>query len=200
MSLLLRTLLLVVVGTGLAVVSNLSREKPMTWVYDPAGTLDDEDVLRAHAATFLEVQALYDIGVPFLIDARKRAVYEKGHVLGALSVPFDTPEEGIGDVFINCIPEELLVVYCEGKTCESSKVVCRFLEENGFTSVKIYLEGYDSLLEQGLEAIDGPGPWGEELDLGDDMIHALDTDASLWPEEAIPLPDDPPPSSDGGPR
>lgn len=180
-----RALLVLGVGTACAFVFNAKRTEilgrvaasaadfasflerkgePLEWIYEPEGTLDDVKVLEEHSVTLEEVVELYDQGMPFLVDARKPDAYSQGHIQGALNVPFNAPEEKLAEVFANCIPDAPVIVYCEGAECESSKVVCQFLEESGYSNVKIFLPGYDTLVEGGLDVIEGPGPYGDEGD------------------------------------
>ncbi len=163
-----RAFLILLVGTILAVVVNTVRSSPLTWIYEVEGTLDDPEVLEEHSASLDEVRLLYEQGAPFLIDARKVEVYQKGHILGAINIPFDVPENHLEALFANCLPDQPVVVYCEGAECESSKIVCRFLEESGYSETKIYLAGYDSLVAAGLDEIPGSGPYGDEGEMGFD--------------------------------
>ena len=62
----------------------------------------------------------------YLIDLRGRDAYEKGHLLGAVNIPFDELEEHLGELPVG-IP---LVFYCVRGS--QSMLACNHLSDMGY--------------------------------------------------------------------
>jgi rhodanese-related sulfurtransferase len=78
-----------------------------------------------------------------LVDSRpKRKKYDKGHIPGALSIP-----DMQFDKFKDQLPEDkskLVVFYCGGLKCKLSHKSAAKAIDMGYTSVKVFSEGYPS--------------------------------------------------------
>lgn len=94
----------------------------------------DADFVKAHIAIPMPEKVM-------LIDARPyRGKYVKGHIPGAVSIPFSE-----FDKKVSLLPEDketLLIYYCEGPTCKLSHQSARKAEELGYKNVKVYTEGF----------------------------------------------------------
>ena len=76
------------------------------------------------------------------MDARSKNHYENGHIPGAVSLPVVQFEERI-EFFLNRYPpEQPIVTYCSGRTCEDSHDLAQFLSDLGFTNVRIFIDGF----------------------------------------------------------
>ena len=84
---------------------------------------------------------LFDKENVLFVDARSQNHYENGHIPGAVSLPVGQFEERI-EFFLNRYPpEQPIVTYCSGRTCEDSHNLAQLLSGLGFTNVRIFIEG-----------------------------------------------------------
>ena len=85
---------------------------------------------------------LFDKDEVLFVDARSQNDYDNGHIPGAVSLPVGQFEERI-DSFLNRYPpEQAIVTYCSGRTCEDSHDLAQFLSDVGFTNVRIFIDGF----------------------------------------------------------
>ncbi len=87
-------------------------------------------------------RSIFDKGDALFVDARSQNDYANGHIPGAISLPVGQFEAGIG-LFLNRYPpEQPIVTYCSGRTCEDSHDLARALSDVGFTNVRIFIDGF----------------------------------------------------------
>jgi rhodanese-related sulfurtransferase len=87
-------------------------------------------------------KSLFDKGDVLYVDARSQNDYENGHIPGAVSLPMGQFEAGI-EFFLNRYPpEQPIVTYCSGRTCEDSHDLAQALSDLGFTNVRIFIDGF----------------------------------------------------------
>jgi rhodanese-related sulfurtransferase len=93
-----------------------------------------------------EVRQILADGSAILLDSRKRAEFEAGHIAGACNVappPGATPAEYVAAVerFVRGDKNRPLVIYCNGQYCRQGRQLSAQLVESGFTNVKRYQLG-----------------------------------------------------------
>lgn len=81
-----------------------------------------------------------------IIDARSNEEFEKGHINGAINI--FAYEEDLGKYFQNLtqVPvdkRKIIVVYCEGGTCDASHKVASDLIRLGHKNVFVYTGGWE---------------------------------------------------------
>lgn len=87
-------------------------------------------------------KSIFDKGDVLFVDARSQNDYENGHIPGAVSLPVGQFEAEI-ELFLNRYPpEQPIVTYCSGRTCEDSHVLAQALSDVGFTNVRIFIDGF----------------------------------------------------------
>jgi len=92
--------------------------------------------------TLKEAYGLYhDPGTVFL-DAREPEDYDLGHILGAISLPFDWFDDHWPDVEPRLAKDADLVIYCSGAECELSLYEGRYLRELGYEKIHIFFGGW----------------------------------------------------------
>ncbi len=85
---------------------------------------------------------IYDSKTALFVDARSHESYEEGHIPGAVSLPVGQFDGQI-DSFINKYPpEQPIVTYCSGRTCEDSHHLAQLLLESGFVNVRVFIDGF----------------------------------------------------------
>lgn len=89
------------------------------------------------------VWALYQKGEGTFVDARSPQEFHAGHIPRALLLSKDTFEASI-ESWKALVPREtLLITYCAGAGCESSREVAALLMEEGYTRVKVFFGGWE---------------------------------------------------------
>lgn len=133
---------LLAVSLIVALVHNAGRPYPIV-LNQPLPALAPGDVSLSVAKTRLK-----DSSTVF-IDARPQAVYDRGHIPGALQL---TPVE-----FQNVFPSlkdrlqgKNLIVYCSGPRCPKAERIQRSLQGEGLEDVLVLRVGYKAWLEAGL--------------------------------------------------
>jgi rhodanese-related sulfurtransferase len=85
---------------------------------------------------FMEKSALF-------IDARSMDEYVKGHIPGALSLPWHDIDRRFIEVTEDIPPDTLIITYCDGTNCELSCDLAFFLLDTGFNNVRVLLDGWN---------------------------------------------------------
>ncbi len=86
-----------------------------------------------------------------IVDARERIFYEKGHIKGAINIPYDEIEILPYEFLKNLDKNKEIVIYCDGGYCEASFIVAEFLIRNGFKNISVYIDGYPEWEKRGLQ-------------------------------------------------
>lgn len=96
-----------------------------------------------------------DVEVTF-VDARPRAVYEAGHVAGAINVPIDTG--AIDDRATQLVRgARVVITYCDtGGDCAASKRLAGLLAEAGLSDVRVLRGGMPEWLANDYPSESGP--------------------------------------------
>jgi rhodanese-related sulfurtransferase len=95
------------------------------------------------------VKMLYDSGQAVFVDVRAAAMYEAGHIQGATSLPLNRIDERM-DEFKALYPRDALIVtYCSGRECDDSHEAAQCLIGEGYTTVRVFLDGFPGWQEHG---------------------------------------------------
>jgi rhodanese-related sulfurtransferase len=92
---------------------------------------------------------LFDKGDVLFVDARSSDNYQDGHIQGAISLPMGQFDEGIASFLDRYSPDQPIVTYCSGRTCEDSHYLAQFLSDAGFTNVRIFIDGFPGWESEG---------------------------------------------------
>jgi len=84
-----------------------------------------------------------------IVDARERIFYEKGHIKGAINIPYDEIKINSYDFLKILNKDKEIVIYCDGGYCEASFIVAEFLIKNGFKNISVYIDGYPEWEKKG---------------------------------------------------
>jgi len=100
-----------------------------------------------------EILNLWESGEAIFIDARSKENFGEGRIPGALSLPYDSFEEGIPELIDYLPRDQMLVIYCDGSDCHASPIVYEKLLELGFSEeyMKIFNGGWRDWVELGGE-------------------------------------------------
>lgn len=109
-----------------------------------------------------EFLRVYRTPAVVLLDARDPALYEAGHIPGAVSLPLTLDEEQFQD----CLPfltGRTIVTYCSGARCTDSTTLADRFRERGFANVRIFHGGWEEWNGHGLPVEKGPGKSMREI-------------------------------------
>jgi len=90
------------------------------------------------------VKELADGGGGMVLDARSVEDYAAGHVPGALSLPREAFYETLAELEPLLSREELVVTYCSGPECDDALAIARWLREQGFAQVALFVDGFEA--------------------------------------------------------
>lgn len=108
----------------------------------------------AHELEIHRVEEAYDLyrsGEALFVDARDESRYREGHIRGAVFLfPYDYDQ--LFEAFVTRYPDRdrLIVTYCSGRECEDSHTLARYLIEDGYTRVRVFIDGYPAWAAEGL--------------------------------------------------
>ncbi len=100
------------------------------------------------------------------VDARSEEEFRAGHIPGAHFLNHDNFEESVS-TFRDLIPSDtVLVTYCSGEGCGSSREVAELLHEEGFSDIRLFSGGWDRWKQKGYPEEPGRAPspeWFEDF-------------------------------------
>ncbi len=79
-----------------------------------------------------------------LIDGRSESAYHRGHILGAVNIPYIQRDYFFHQLLANVARETPIIVYCSGKSCNISIELARSLSGKfGFIHVRVFQGGWE---------------------------------------------------------
>jgi rhodanese-related sulfurtransferase len=85
---------------------------------------------------------IFDKGNVLFVDARSKQNYEEGHIPGAVSLPLGQFDEKVESFLNQYSPDQPIVTYCSGRTCEDSHNLARMLTAIGYSDIRIFIDGF----------------------------------------------------------
>jgi len=112
--------------------------------------LSSEEYPNISFITLAEAEDLFFSQEAVFVDSREKDAFRSGHIVGALSIPYtgSSKEDILRE--IQLLPQETLVVYCDGSECQSSIALARMLHENGIKDIKVFFGGWKEWVNAGL--------------------------------------------------
>ena len=107
--------------------------------------------------SLIEAKNLFMQNKSIFIDARPKDDYEKGHIRGALSLPWHEVDQRFMEATKDISLDTPIITYCDGETCDLSHKLANFLIELGFKNVKVLVNGWTKWQNADLP-IDKEGP------------------------------------------
>ena len=96
-----------------------------------------------------QAKEIFNQGDALFVDARSSDNYNEGHIQGAISLPVGQFDERIASFLNRYSPDQPIVTYCSGRTCEDSHNLAQFLSDAGFTDVRIFIDGFPGWESEG---------------------------------------------------
>jgi rhodanese-related sulfurtransferase len=89
-----------------------------------------------------EAQRLFEEGHVLFVDARASDDFARGHIPGAISLPIGEFEADIKGFRQAHALTQPIVTYCSGRLCQDSHELAQRLMEQGYTDVKVFIDGF----------------------------------------------------------
>ena len=142
---------IVLAAVAVALISNHFRPAPLPLIGDwsPEARLTSPSG-RQMAISLDDAKNLHQSKGAVFMDARPLEEFTKGHIQGAISLPWHEAEQRVMDVTADMANEAAIITYCDGDTCDLSKDLALFLENLGFTNVRLLVNGWTVWHEAGL--------------------------------------------------
>jgi rhodanese-related sulfurtransferase len=103
-----------------------------------------------------EASALYGQPNVTFVDARDEAAYRRGHIRGALLLPYPVAAEAAGKSSLPVPQDHRLIVYCDLVDCQLSQLLAQLLSQSGCERVRVLQGGYTGWAKAGLPTESGP--------------------------------------------
>ena len=118
---------------------------------------DDAVVHQREIRSVADALAVYQAGKALFVDARDTVLFEEGHIKGAVNLFVYEYDERF-ESFSRKFPDRdgLIVTYCSGRECEDSHILADYLEEDGYTNVRVFIDGFPAWHKEGLPVETGP--------------------------------------------
>jgi len=128
-------------------------------IYDNGETPLTETDSRDHDGicfvSLEEFRKMADAGYPVL-DARTSAEYESGHIPGSMLCDYFEMGRYFECVLPRLSPDERIVIYCNGPSCDDSEMLARELYEMGYRKLCVFNGGIEEWTDAGLKLEHGP--------------------------------------------
>lgn len=141
-------LFILALSTVIGVCVNFSLLKRYSKGEFSQGFFSSEEYASIVFITLAEAEEIFSTGEAVFIDSRRVEAFLSGHILGALSIPFEEKEADLTQFPL--MPENTVVVYCDGSECQSSVALAKVLHEQGFTDIRVLFGGWEEWVQEGL--------------------------------------------------
>ena len=92
---------------------------------------------------------IYDEGDTIFIDARDINAFEEGHIKGAVLFPIVEFDARIENFIDHYEPDQNIIIYCSGRSCEDSHHLAQLLTEFGYENILVMIDGFPGWEEKG---------------------------------------------------
>jgi rhodanese-related sulfurtransferase len=96
-----------------------------------------------------QVKALLAAHTHFVLDARPMVDYDKGRLPGAMPLPFLELAQRANSILPALTPEQPVLTYCSGYSCDEGLQLALALRQFGFTNVVLYAGGFEEWKKAG---------------------------------------------------
>lgn len=135
--------IILIVSGILALSVNALRKKPLSLVGDWSVDARMTTVNGEHLDISIDEAArLFQQKAAVFMDARSETDYNRGHIQGALNLPWQDVDRLFLTVTESLTPNTPVITYCDGKTCSLSHDLAVFLRDMGYANVKVLVNGW----------------------------------------------------------
>jgi rhodanese-related sulfurtransferase len=115
-----------------------------------AGSCSAGPATQVPEASIDEARALHGKSGVTFVDARTRADFERGHIKGAMLLPYEAAVAAAGQASLPVPTDHRLIVYCEYVNCQLSALLAQLLSRRGCERVRVLKGGYPAWAAAGL--------------------------------------------------
>ena len=142
---LLRTLVIQILGIGAGLIYTVIFSEQLLF-----GEVETSQ--QKGDITYLSLESLQNAiqskSKILLIDGRSESAYHKGHILGAVNIPYIQRDYFSQQLLSDVARETPIIVYCSGKNCNISVKLAKFLSQKfGFMHVQVFEEGWEEWVQ-----------------------------------------------------
>jgi rhodanese-related sulfurtransferase len=154
-------LLIVIISAVVALTANQFHPGSISifgeWSLEARMTTADGNLM---IVSLEDARKLFEIQEATFIDARPEEDYYKGHIEGALSLPWIRFDDYFVEIVDQLDPGKPIITYCDGETCDLSHQLALFLIDMGFDDSRVLVNGWSLWLKAGLPIKTDPGAEG----------------------------------------
>ena len=111
-------------------------------------TTDDSLIINLEHA-----QMLFEQNKALFVDARPKSQYAAGHIKGAIRLPWQEIDRYFAEMaeqLDGLDGTDTIIAYCDGQGCDLSHELALFLQEMGFSNVRVLINGWTVWQQAGL--------------------------------------------------
>ncbi|MFZ0135107.1 MAG: rhodanese-like domain-containing protein [Desulfobacterales bacterium] len=143
--------LLVITACVIGIAVNNFRSDGITFVGDWSEQARYADAAGESLVISLdEAAGLFERKAVLFLDARPQNQYAKGHVRGALNLPWQEVDRYFMELTDRLEGASAIITYCDGESCDLSHELALFLQEMGFENVRVLVNGWTVWQQAGL--------------------------------------------------
>lgn len=146
--------LILLVASLIGVTSNHFRTDriPLVGDWSVKGQLQSKGFGEELIVPMEEAEVLYYSGQGVFLDARSDEIFSQGHIAGAKNLPWVEFEARSGEILADIPKDAEIITYCDGESCSLSKELALALLGNGYTRVRVLVNGWALWQQAGLPA------------------------------------------------
>jgi rhodanese-related sulfurtransferase len=142
---------ILVLALFLGTLAQLVRPATIPWIEDHS----QSPLAKARAAgvdlvSLDQAKEMVLAAAVLVLDARSLADFDAGHLPGAVSFPNATRGESYYELAALLQPQQPMLVYCSGKTCDDALQLALFLREQGSQKIHLFADGFQAWRQAGL--------------------------------------------------
>lgn len=149
-TILIQILAIMVVGGLVGGLANLLHSNGIPWVQDWGNYVEAKAAEEGIEVIPLSMaHTIHQADSYLFVDARSAEEYGQGHILKAISLPFETLDEQFDALDLILSSEVPVVVYCRNRECDDALLLAVELKEMGKTNLLYYVDGFELWEEAG---------------------------------------------------
>jgi len=103
------------------------------------------------------VKRMSDSGTVMILDARAPDAFAKGHIPGAINIPYDQLPNYLESLQSTVSLDDEVVAYCWGPDCDFSDQLATEMKLMGYTHVRVFHNGWEAWTRAGYPVKTGGG-------------------------------------------
>ncbi len=136
--------IILLASAALAVAVNIVHPRRLPWVQDWSHQVESKAAeLNIRLVSLSIALESCRSGDAVFIDARSTSEYRKGHIPGAVSIPFEQLDDHFPQLLELMAASADMVVYCSGRECDDALLLATEIKAMGGDAA-LFVDGYES--------------------------------------------------------